>query len=222
LGEPTIKVELDDEQIDEFIDQALGIYGTYKPVEKLGTINVIAGQQKYDLTASQVGKGIVEVFKPDLLRQPISLDQFDVFKYHTHLPNLDPADYYMERVWWKEVRRSAGSDDDWFLDYDNDDGTASLYINPIPSESFTLSYIYVVDPTLTQVPQSDDDLLKDYVLAMCKETVGEIRSKFKGVDGAESAINLNGEELKSEGREERTKIDEYLENRGQVVAPIRG
>lgn len=222
LGEPVIEVELENETIDEVIDQVLGIYGTYKPVEKVGTINVLSGTQKYTLTADQVGKGIIEIFRPDLMRSAVSLDSFDVFKYHTHVPNLDPGDYFMERVWWKEVRMSAGSDDDWLLDFNPDDGTATFYVNPIPSEAFTLKYIYVVDPTLTQVPASDDDFIKDYVLAMCKLIVGEIRSKFKGVEGAESAINMNGEELKSEGKEEKANYDDYLANRGQIIPPLRG
>lgn len=222
LGEPVVVAELEDDQIDEVISQALGIYGTYKPVEKVGTINVLAGQQKYTLTANEVGKGIIEVFRPDLMRQPISLDQFDVFKYHTHMPNLDPGDYMMERVWWKEVRMTAGSDDDWLLDFDPDDGTATFYVNPVPAESFALKYIYVVDPSLAQIPNSDDDFIKDYVLAMCKIIVGEIRSKYKGVEGAESAINMNGEELKTEGKEEKRDYDDYLANRGQIIPPIRG
>ena len=222
LGEPTIVVEIEDETIDEVIEQTLSIYGTYKPVEKVGTINVLASQQKYTQTATEVGKGIIEIFRPDILRSPVSLDQFDVFKYHTHLPNLDPGDFYMERVWWKEVRMSAGSDDDWLLDFNHDDGTATFYVNPIPSSAFTLKYIYVVDPTLTQVPASDDDFIKDYVLAMCKIILGEIRSKFKGVEGAEGAINMNGEELKAEGKEEKRDYDDYLANRGQIIPPIRG
>lgn len=222
LGEPTIVVEIDDETITEVIEQVLSIYGTYKPVEKVGTISVLSGQQKYSLTASVIGKGIVEIFRPDLLRSPISLDQFNVFSYHTHLPNLDPGDFYMERVWWKEVRMSAGSDDDWYMDFDPDDGTATLFINPIPSTAYTLNYVYVVDPSLTQVPASDDDFIKDYVLAMCKIIVGEIRSKFSGVEGAEGAITMNGTELKAEGKEEKRDYDDYLANRGQIIPPLRG
>lgn len=222
LGEPIVEVEIEDDTIDEIIIQALGIYGTYKPAEKVGTINVLSGQQKYTLLANQVGKGIIEVFRPDIMRSPVSLEQFDVFKYHSRLPNLDPGDYYMERVWWNEVRMSAGSDDDWMLDFNQDDGTATLYINPIPSESYTLNYIYLTDPTLTQVPASDDDFMKDYILAMCKIVVGEVRSKFQSVEGAEGNITMNGEALKSEGKEERASFEEYLTNRGQIIPPIRG
>ena len=222
LGEPVIEVELTDEQIKEFIAMALDVYGNYKPIEKINQFSVIAEQQKYILTASQVGRGIIEVFKKDMLRQPISLEQFDVFKYHTHLPNLDPGDFYQERVWWQEVRRSAGTDDDWTFELDPTTGGGVLYISPIPSESYQGTYIYVDNPSLGEVPKTDDQWVKDYSLAMCKEVLGEIRRKFDGVDGQESALRMNGSALVSEGSQKRKELEEYLIHRGQFTTPIRG
>ena len=221
LGAPVICVELDDEQLRKLIEQALGIYGTYKPVEKFGSLSVLVSQQKYSLTEAQVGRGIIEVFRPDLFRHAISLEQFDVFKYHTYLPNLDPGDYYQERVWWKEVRRSAGSDDDWEF-IENPTGGGTLYISPIPAQSFTLTYIYITDPTLSEVPVSDDDWIKDYILAMAMQVLGRIRRKFSGVQGAETSIDLDGADLVREGAELRKDMEEYLTGRGQIVAPLRG
>lgn len=222
LGEPVVKVELTDEQLTELINQALDSYGTYKPVEKMGTLNVLADTQKYTLTANQVGRGIVEWFpKHPFLRSP-SLDQFDVFKYHSHLPNLEPGDYFMERQWWKAVRESAGSDDDWEFILDPTTGGGTFYISPSPSEGYTGSYIYVVDPTLTEVPTTDDDWIKDYALAMAKQILGHIRRKFGNVQGAETSLDLDGAELISEGTEARRELEEYLTGRGQIIAPIRG
>ena len=37
LGYPVVDVELEDEQYTEIITQCLGIYGTYKPIEKFGS-----------------------------------------------------------------------------------------------------------------------------------------------------------------------------------------
>lgn len=222
LGEPTIKVELDNDVIDELCNQALATYGTFKPFEKFGSLPVLAGTQKYALTFAQVGRGIIEYFRPDLLRGAITLDQFDVFKYHTHLPNLDPGDFHAERMWWKEVRRSAGADD-WeeFIPSDTGEG-GDLYISPIPSTSYTLSYIYVVDPTLQQVPGTDDDWIKEYTLAMSMETLGRIRRKFGSIQGAESSIDMDGEQLVGEGGDKRRELEEYVEQRGALIAPLRG
>lgn len=221
LGEPVITVELTKDQIVEIANQALGIYGTWKPVEVWATTPVIPPGQKYTLTADKYGRGIIEVFRPDLLRQPVSLDQFDVFKYHTRLPNLDPGDFYAERIWWKEVRRSAGSDDDWIVD-DKLDGTADIYVSPIPSESYVLGLVIVKDPSFSEVPLTDDDFIKQYTLAMCKETLGLIRRKFGSVQGAETTIDMDGDQLVQEGKEEQKDLDEYLTGRGQIIAPIRG
>lgn len=220
LGAPVIEVELVDDQIKELIAQALDIYGSGKPVEVLATTPVVPPGQKYTLSAGQYGRGIIEVFRPDLLRQPIGLDQFDVFKYHTLLPNLDPGDFYAERIWWQEVRRSAGSDDDWYVD-EKLDGTADIYITPIPSEAYVLSFIFVRDPTLAEVPIVDDDWVRDYSLALCKRTLGYIRSKYKSVQGAEQTIEMDGDTLRQEAKEEIALLEEYLAKRGQVIAPIR-
>jgi hypothetical protein len=223
LGFPVIDVELEKSQFEVIIEQVLGIYGTYKSVEKRSTISILSGQQNYDLTAAQVGKGIIDVNRPDPIGDDISLTDFDIFDYHTKfIPSLDPADFYAERLYYKEIKRSAGVDFDWEVVYDPDDGTAVLYISPEPDEAFTLDYIYVVDPSLTQIPASDDDFIKDYVLAMCKQVLGRILRKHKGVRGAEGQIELDGPELIQEGTEERRGLDEYLSNRGQVIPPIVG
>lgn len=223
LGFPVVDVELTKDQFTVITAQVLGIYGTYKPVEKRDTISVLSGQQNYSLTAAQVGKGIIEVNKPDPVRENVSLTDFDIFDYHTKFtPSLDPGDFYAERLYYKEIKRSAGVDFDWEVVYDPDDGTAVLYLSPEPDEAFTLDYIYVVDPTLTQIPASDDDFIKDYVLAMCKQVLGRIRGKHKGVRGAEGAIELDSAELLAEGQEEKRGLDEYLSNRGQIVPPIVG
>ena len=222
LGAPVVEVELTDDQIEEAAVQCLGIYGTYKPVEKLKVFSIIAGKQDYTWTEPEIGRGVIEFFKPDLLRTPISLDQFDVFKYHTHLPNLDPGDYYMERVWWNEVRMSAGADDDWDWITNPTVGGGTLFISPPPSESSNGSVIYVIDPSFTEVPPTDDDWIKEYTLAMCKQILGHIRSKFTNVQGAESSLDMDGETLRSEGDKLREDLEEYLKGRGQVIAPIRG
>jgi len=52
--------------------------------------------------------------------------------------------------------------------------------------------------------------LKDYTLAVCKIMLGEARSKFASIAGPQSAITLNGNDLKSAGKEELEKLDKEL------------
>lgn len=52
--------------------------------------------------------------------------------------------------------------------------------------------------------------LKDYTLAVCKIMLGEARSKFASIAGPQSAITLNGNDLKSAGKEELEKLDKEI------------
>lgn len=53
--------------------------------------------------------------------------------------------------------------------------------------------------------------LYDYSLAVCKLMLGEARSKFGSIAGPGSAIQLNGGDLKSSGKEEMDKLDKEME-----------
>jgi hypothetical protein len=52
--------------------------------------------------------------------------------------------------------------------------------------------------------------LKDYTLAVCKQMLGEARSKFGSIAGPGGAIQMNGAALKSEADKEFEKLDKEL------------
>jgi hypothetical protein len=51
----------------------------------------------------------------------------------------------------------------------------------------------------------------DYTLATCKIMLGEARSKFSQIAGPGGAGGLNGNDLKSAGKEELEKLDKEIE-----------
>jgi len=53
--------------------------------------------------------------------------------------------------------------------------------------------------------------LYDYTLAVCKQQLGQARSKFGSIAGPGSAITLNGSALLSEAKEELAALDKELE-----------
>lgn len=223
LGSPVVSVELHPDQINWAITQALGIYGTYKPVEKVATFPVIASQEKYTFTAEQVARGIIDVALPDPLRYSVSINRFDEFSYFLGRQALvSPGDFLLEKTWWESVKSIAGTDDDWEYIHNPTTGGGDLYLSPPPAESVTGMYIYVVDPTLPEVPSTDDDWINDYVLAICMEILGRIRNKFDDVQGAESSMRMDGQQLREEGKAYRTDLEEYLTGRGQIIPPIIG
>lgn len=52
--------------------------------------------------------------------------------------------------------------------------------------------------------------LYDYTLATCKMMLGEARSKFGSIAGPGSSITLNGNDLKSAGKEEIEKLEKEI------------
>lgn len=222
LGYPVIEVELTDDQINEAISQALGLYSRYKPIEVLKIFSVTQGLQKYEFTQDEIGRGIIELFIPSSIESNTSLDEFDIFHYNRlNLPNLSPGDYLLEKVWWNEVKVSVGAVEEWEWFPNNTDG-GTLFINPPPPRTENYAAIYIKNAVLSEVPQQDDSWFKDYSLAFCKQILGVIRSKFNDVQGAESSISMDGDNLRTEGAAERQVLEEQLYNRGQTCPPIRG
>jgi len=53
--------------------------------------------------------------------------------------------------------------------------------------------------------------IRDYSLANCKMMLGEARSKFASIAGPQGGSALNGNDLKSAGKEELAALDKELE-----------
>jgi hypothetical protein len=62
--------------------------------------------------------------------------------------------------------------------------------------------------------------LYDYTLATCKIMLGEARSKFGSIAGPGSSITLNGNDLKSAGKEELVALDKEIDNLTSGGTPL--
>jgi hypothetical protein len=67
-----------------------------------------------------------------------------------------------------------------------------------------------------RINQSGRQWIRQYCIALCKELLGLIRSKFSSIPIPNSDLTLNGSDLVSQGREDKdkliTQMREYLEN----------
>ena len=52
--------------------------------------------------------------------------------------------------------------------------------------------------------------IRQYTLSLCKELLGQVRSKFSTVPIPGESLQLNGKELVTQGREDQTKLKEHL------------
>ena len=68
----------------------------------------------------------------------------------------------------------------------------------------------------TSINQPGRQWIRQYTLALCKELLGLIRSKFQNIPIPNADLQLNGEALVSQGREDKeklvTQMKEFLEN----------
>jgi hypothetical protein len=116
-------------------------------------------------------------------------------------------------------------------------GNNKLKIFPIPTRSFKLyieytidsdknitnfksgsNYEYISDPsdvpyetcTYCKINQAGKQWIKKYFLALCKETLGRIISKYSIVPIPGGEVQLDGAELRNEANEEKTSLQEKL------------
>ena len=52
--------------------------------------------------------------------------------------------------------------------------------------------------------------LRDYALAYCKKMIGEARSKFSTLPGAQGGVSLNGETMKADANADIDKLENEL------------
>ena len=72
-------------------------------------------------------------------------------------------------------------------------------------------YMRRTDETLFTDPYSQP-WLRDYALAQCKMMLGEARSKFGSLPGAQGGVTLNGADLKAEAQSTMDRLEEEIRN----------
>ena len=73
-----------------------------------------------------------------------------------------------------------------------------------------LSNIPFGNITYSKINQMSRQWIRQYTLALCRETLGLVRSKFSSVPIPGSDVQLNGSDLLSQGREDRQRLSESL------------
>jgi hypothetical protein len=86
------------------------------------------------------------------------------------------------------------------LPYDDDSIEGVSNLSNVPFDNVSYSGIN----------QMSRQWIRQYTLALCKETLGLIRSKFSSVPIPGSDVQLNGSDLISQGREDRQRLAESL------------
>lgn len=223
LGWPVLCVELKEEQFNVAIDNALDVYrqlcdGAYRMGYVLFTL--VAGQQRYYLN-SAVDKtdSIVDISKIHRLNilgaESLSWDSniyFQTFLNQYYSSGYtDILSIHLLHNLSEEFQRIFAGD-------------MTFLWNEPSRELFITRKIARTEKVILEVSmeRTEQELLLDrwcrqfiqgWALAECKMYLGMIRSKYSsGTPGASGPINLNGELLISEARQDMTELREQLLN----------
>lgn len=234
LGAPMVKVELDTTQIEDNIDYARQYYIKWAvgnaTQERYMTLMLSGGQSFYDLPANVVNVIGYEVKSFGSINT--------LFTVENYMYNMGMYDQILMRgggdgytiISYHIARQFLDTIHRYIVDAYNfhyHKYTNQLEIQPTPPSSGTTTVVasgatmsntpgYIL--LRTYVTEGDEEDLYgniwilDYVTAMCKVSLGRVRSKFANFSavGSNVGIAMDGDTLLQEGQAEMEKLDEKL------------
>jgi hypothetical protein len=217
LGEPKMRVELADSQIDTCLYDAMQLFREYSTgrgnARSYLVLDLIMGQQDYQLpeyimqigydkTSQSVSAWVLAQLSGYAASDVLSLKSFDMVSFYM----LQQWIHYLKYITISKFRLSFNTN------------TKILHVVPSPDDSITKIFIEVFHQASTD-ELLNERFVREYTLALCKIQLGEIRSKFQSLPGFNNSVSLNGETLKTEGQAEKEKLDDDLKLHFQWSQP---
>jgi hypothetical protein len=215
-----IDVELDPIHYETALDRALTRFRQRSPnavEESYMFIELIKDQNDYILPKEIIN--VQSVFRRTLGSRTgggtgTNFEPFNLAYTNTYLLNSTMlggiATYYMFAGYQEMIGKMFGS----YIEFQWIPTSRTLRIlqRPFSQDETLLLRCQNYRPDFTII----DDLyakqwVRDYTLASCKIMLGEARSKFASIAGPQGGGALNGNDLKSAGKEELTALDKELE-----------
>lgn len=219
LGSPVIEINVDDDQLEDRVDEALQFYQEYH------SDAILKVYYKHQITAADIANEYVTL--PDAITTvqrilPLSeenstINMFDA-RYQIHLNDIfdlgnmgDLSNYSMiqsylttmdmllngaEQVRFSRHMNRLHIDTDWGSDLKENDYIIVDAFQIIDPEQFNDVY--------------NDMFLKRYVTALIKMQWGSNLSKFEGMQ-LPGGVTINAQRIMDEAREEITKIEEEMQ-----------
>ncbi len=231
LGAPVVRIELDAQQLDLAVDEALMIFEDYCPREyfqyytfdttpgksvyemppDVGLIRNVSYKQQgnYAFTASDLGGSIpIEYFNPG-------------GAYAGQSGLLSPTSPIWgnmgEWVLYKQYENMFSRLSSNIGGWEWVGGLNHIKLYPVPYGRHRVIVHYLQKrPDFREVTQA----MQEGALAFAKIMLGRIRSKIKNPPGPNGGVQLDGLELLAEGKEDKEKWEERLINRFGDILPI--
>jgi hypothetical protein len=220
LGDGMVDVELDDTHYETALDRALNRYrqrSSNAVEESYMFLELIQDQNEYRLpdeviTVRQVFRRAIGsrtgIGAGGTLFEPFNLAYTNTYLMSgSMMGGLATYDFFAG--YQKLVGRMFGS----YIEFVWKPTTHILNIlqRPFAQGEQILIYCYNYRPDWVLLQDIyAKQWLRDYTLAVCKEMLGEARSKFASIAGPSQAIQLNGTALKQEAKDMIEKLDKEI------------
>lgn len=223
LGAPFIDIELTADHLDDCVEQAVRWFCARKGVQKQQLMYTMAGKSDYALPDE-----IDTVTSVDFSSSPMDInlvfDPLNVMDgqipYDAFAAPASAGIYssFTQVIQYNEAaKRVLSVEPDWRQE------DRTLYIFPVPRANKPMMVYYRTNVfTIEQLREVDHDYLKRYALAVAKEQVGRVRSKYSNTLGAQGGRNLDGERLLAESQRDITELTKAIDLSGYPIGIIRG
>jgi len=208
LGDPTVHLEITDDQLDDCIDDVLRLFLQYLPVRRPAAYMNQVGDVSIDFPATADGVLYCTVLRP---KEDIALINVSIWELmNRFLPARIPiGEYYELRSFFEMYQRARGTDPTWAVDR----GASKLYVDCY-SGPYDIYVVWSEDATITSFMTGDKRTWQDDFLRACvaeaKLVLATVRGKFGNVPVPGGALTTDSDAMKSEATltltETRTKL----------------
>lgn len=232
LGGTKVRIELDEQDIDFCVDQALMIFENYAPREFFNyyTFNSTPGKSVYTMPP-EVGfirnvfyrKQPSFSFQSSDLQGAIPVEYFYPGGSYASIQGglIDPVQPIWGRmgewVLYKNYEQMYSRISSSIGGWEWVDGYSNIKLYPIPhSVQLVIVHYLQKNKDWAQVNQA----MQEGALTYAKEILGRIRGKIKNIPGPGGGIQLDGDQLMQEAREDRKQWFEDLIYKFGDIPPI--
>lgn len=212
LGHPVIRVELTDFQIETAIEEGIAKLDYHAPswTTQYAVIDASAGINLYELPPEVINNLTNVWYKKALFSSqavPGSLEYDFMIMFFTNnglFNNFNVGEYVLMQQYLKQIRKILGQGGSW-----ETINNKYLHLTPVPDgeEEVILEFRGIDSNTILPAYRN---WIQRYSLAVCKEILGRIRSKYDVLPGPGGGTRLDGQALLEEARLEKDKLLEEL------------
>tara|TARA_B100001287_G_scaffold276171_1_gene286074 strand:- start:1705 stop:2451 length:747 start_codon:yes stop_codon:yes gene_type:complete len=225
LGDGMVDVELDPKHYEQGIDLAVDRYrqkSSNSTEESYIFLKILKDTGEYTLPEEVIE--VQQIFRRSVAgsNNSIDLDPFELaytnlyFLQGGRIGGLMTWDAFAQ--YQEVVRRLFGG----YLNFKYVPEKNKLILMRRPrAEENVLLQVHMEKPVDTLITQRySRPWIRDYALAQCKMMLGEARSKYSSLPGAQGNVQLNGDALKSEAMAAIEKLEREIETYGTGEDPL--